>query len=255
MIKCLIIDDEPLAADVIKTYLASVKNLQLANTFSSAVEAYDYVSENSVDLMFLDINMPDMTGLEFLKSLKNPPHIIITTAYREFAVDAFELDVVDYLVKPIALPRFLHAVEKAKNLIENNPKPGIHAGDSSDKYVLLKVDKKIVRLDLNDIYFIESLKDYIRVKTKIGNFTTHQTLTTISELLPEDRFVRIHRSFTISLDMVTALIGNSVEVNGQLIPIGRNYLGEVKQKVLNSGISGIKEMKTQSSKKEDNDNE
>ncbi len=240
MINCLIIDDEPLASDVIKTYLSPISDIKLMGTYSSAEKAYNSIYENKVDLLFLDINMPKMSGLDFLRSLKNPPFIIITTAYREFAVDAFEMDVVDYLVKPISQHRFLHAIEKVKSLLFQQTaivKQG-ESNDWADKYVLLKVDKKIVRIDLDDIFFIESLKDYIRVKTRIGDFTTHQTLSNITELLPTNRFIRIHRSFTISLEKVTALMGNTVEIKGELIPIGRNYLNDVKERVLNSGIKG-----------------
>jgi DNA-binding LytR/AlgR family response regulator len=182
--------------------------------------------------------MPSLSGLDFLKSLKNPPLIIITTAYREFAIEGFELDVIDYLVKPIPLPRFLNAIEKVKKQIGiiNNVKSS--ENESNEQYVFLKVDKKTIRVTLSDIYFIESLKDYIRVKTKIGDFTTHQTLTAISELLPNENFVRIHRSYTIALDKVNAIIGNAVEINGQLLPMGRNYVSEVRDQILSSGIKG-----------------
>ena len=240
MIRCLIVDDEKLATKVIQTYLKPLDEFEIGGIVSSATKAFHFISNNEVDLIFLDINMPALSGLDFLKSLKNPPLIIITTAYREYAFEGFELDVVDYLVKPIPLPRFLHALDKVKkqfspirllDRVETKEKP-------NDRYVLLKVDKKIIRIDINDIYWIESLKDYIRVKTKIGDFITHQTLTAISELLPSSNFVRIHRSFTIALDKVNALIGNAVEVNGQLIPMSRNYASEVKGKILESGIKG-----------------
>ncbi len=239
MIKCLIVDDESLASRVIETYLESLNELEIVGTVSSAIEAYNFLFDEKVDLIFLDINMPKLSGLDFLKSLQNPPLIIITTAYRDFAIEGYDLDVVDYLVKPIPLPRFLHAIDKVKKQI------GIYAqsiqgqGQSvADRYILLKVDKKIMRIDLNDIYYIESLKDYVRVKTKIGNFTTHRTLSDISELLPKEKFIRIHRSFAIALDKVNTLICNAVEINGQLLPIGRKYVSEVKEKILNSGIKG-----------------
>lgn len=235
MIKCLIIDDEKLASKVIETYIEPLNDMEVAGVVTSAIEAYNFLSGESVDLIFLDINMPELSGLDFLKSLQDPPLIIITSAYREFAVDGYDLDVVDYLVKPIPLPRFMHAIDKVKKQMDFD---GQAVQTNADQHVLLKVDKKLLRIDLADIFYIESLKDYIRVNTRIGNFTTHQTLTAISELLPKENFIRIHRSFTISLNKVNALIGNAVEINGQLLPMGRNYVSEVREKILNSGIKG-----------------
>lgn len=240
MIKSLIVDDESLAAQVIETYLEPLKEFEIVGTVSNALQAYNFLSNHEVDLIFLDINMPSLTGLDFLKSLNNPPHVIITTAYREYAIEGFDLDVVDYLVKPIPLPRFLHAIDKVKKMIVR-PDVAKHedAGDEhTDSHLLLKVDKKIIRTELKDIYYIESLKDYIRVKTKIGDFITHQTLTAITERLPPKDFIRIHRSYTIAINKVEALNGNAVEINNHLLPIGRNYLLEVKQAIMNSGIKG-----------------
>lgn len=238
MIKSLIVDDEILAAKVIETYLKPLNEFKIVGMVSSAIEAYNFISKNDVDLIFLDINMPSLSGLDFLKGLQNPPLVIITTAYREFAAEGYDLDVIDYLVKPIPLPRFLHALDKVKNQISISNNASNSEQAESEQYIFLKVDKKTIRISLNDIYYIESLKDYIRVKTKIGDFTTHQTLTAISELLPQDFFIRIHRSYTIALDKVNALIGNAVEINGQLLPMGRSYVAEVREKILNSGIKG-----------------
>lgn len=239
MIKCLIIDDENLAAKVIETFLAPLTEFKVEAVLASAIDAYNYLATHNIDLIFLDINMPTLSGLDFLKGLNNPPLVIITTAYREYAIEGFELDVVDYLVKPIPLPRFMHALEKAKKLLKPNHPHAVSGAESQeDNHILLKVDKKIIRLDLNQIYYIESLKDYIRVRTSIGNFVTHQTLTAITELLPKKQFVRIHRSYTIALPKVEALNGNAVEINNDLLPIGRNYLAEVKEIILNSGIKG-----------------
>lgn len=236
MIKCLIVDDEKLASKVIQTYLASLDEFEISGVVALATDAFNFISNEHVDLIFLDINMPTLSGLDFLKSLSNPPLVIITTAYREYALEGFELDVIDYLVKPIPLPRFLQALEKVKKQFSASGLP--NSSEESEKYVLLKVEKKIIRIKINDIYWIESMKDYIRVKTKIGDFITHQTLTAISALLPSENLVRIHRSFTVALDKVNALIGNAVEINGQLIPIGRNYASEVKERILKSGIKG-----------------
>lgn len=241
MIKSLIVDDESLAAKVIETYLEPLNEFEIVGVLPTAIDAYNFLSNNEVDLIFLDINMPSLSGLDFLKSLKEPPLVIITTAYREYAIEGFDLDVIDYLVKPIPLPRFLHALDKVKNHLDSPEfasSQDYHDNISTDKHVLLKVDKKILRIELENIFYIESLKDYIRVKTKIGNFITHQTLTAITNLLPSNNFIRIHRSYTIALNKVDALNGNAVEINNNLLPIGRNYLSEVKEIILKSGIKG-----------------
>jgi DNA-binding LytR/AlgR family response regulator len=238
MIKCLIVEDEALAAKVIETYLQPLADFELLGNVPNAIEAYNFLNEQTVDLIFLDINLPSLSGLDFLKSLKNPPLVIITTAYREYAVEGFEFNVIDYLVKPISMPRFLLAIDKVHMQLQSTTSSGPVAHASDEHHILLKVDKKHMRIDLSDIYYIESLKDYIRVKAKTGNYITHQTLTTITELLPRERFRRIHRSYTVSLDMVTALNGNALEINGQVLPIGRNYLQEVKKLIFNSGIKG-----------------
>jgi len=232
MINCLIVEDEALAAKVIETYLQPLADFKLLGTVPNAIEAYNFLNEQTVDLIFLDINMPALSGLDFLKSLKDPPLVIITTAYREYAVEGFELDVLDYLVKPIPLPRFLLAIDKVHLHLHSS------TNTSDEHHVLLKVDKKHVRIALADIYYIESLKDYIRVKTRTGDYITHQTLTAITELLPSESFRRIHRSYTVSLEMVNALNGNALEINDRLLPIGRNYLQDVKRLILNSGIQG-----------------
>ncbi|MEN8247846.1 MAG: response regulator transcription factor [Bacteroidota bacterium] len=234
MIKCLIVEDEDLAAKVVETYLETLTEFELAGVVPNAIEAYNYLNDNKIDLIFLDINMPSLSGLDFLRSLKDPPLVIITTAYREYAVEGYELDVLDYLVKPISLPRFLMAIDKVHNRLHATEGIDIH----DDNHILLKVDKKHIRVALMDIYYIESMKDYIRVNTTKGNYITHQTLTTITDVLPHDKFIRIHRSYTVSLDMVSALNGNALEINNRLLPIGRNYLQEVKSIVLNSGIHG-----------------
>lgn len=241
MIKSLIVDDESLAAKVIETYLEPLTEFEIVGVLPSAIDAYNFLSDHKVDLLFLDINMPSLSGLDFLKSLKEPPLVIITTAYREYAIEGFDLDVIDYLVKPIPLPRFLHALDKVKNSLnstEATPNIEDHENISTDKHVLLKVDKKILRIELENIFYIESLKDYIRVKTKIGDFITHQTLTAITNLLPSNNFIRIHRSYTVALNKINALNGNAVEINNNLLPIGRNYVSEVKEMILKSGIKG-----------------
>jgi DNA-binding LytR/AlgR family response regulator len=234
MIRCMIVDDEPLASKLIATYIKPIHNLELLKICYSGIDAANYLNEHEIDLIFLDINMPEISGMDFLKSLNISPLIIITTAHREFAVESFELDVVDYLIKPITLQRFMKTISRVNKLVSLDE--GQKKSEAEDSFIFLKVDKKMVKVKLNDICYIESLKDYIRVKTIEGSYVTHQTLTHITELLASDNFVRIHRSFTVSLKMVTAIDGNRLEIKEDLLPIGRNYQQQVKSLLFNSGV-------------------
>lgn len=229
-LKCLIIDDEPLAVDIIKNYLEQIKGVELIASFNSALDSLEFLQQHEVDLLFLDINMPVLDGYSFLKSLHTKPQVIITTAHEEYAVRGYELEILDYLVKPIPFPRFLKAVNKAIEKLEKNKDE-----DSSwkDKHLFLKIDKKkMKKVYLDDILLIESLKDYIKVITRARDYVIHQTLSSFTESLPKDKFIRIHRSYTVSLDKVEALEGNSLEINGKRYIIGRSYLNHVKNIIL-----------------------
>lgn len=235
-LKCLIVDDEPLAINVIRKHLEQFEGFELVGACQNAVEAFSIMTENQIDLIFLDINMPKLNGIDFLKSLENAPAIIVTTAYREYAVESFELDVVDYLVKPIAFPRFMKALHKVnRQLNDERPVPlNTDAGayDNQNDFIFLKVDKKMIKVLFSEILFIESLKDYVRVKTIYEDLITHYNLSAITALLPERSFMRIHRSYTISINQVKAVEGNCVEIGGKLLPIGRNFVKEVKDRIL-----------------------
>ena len=235
-IRCQIVDDEPLAINVIKKFLEQFPSAEIVNTCENAMDAFSYVSENPVDLLFLDINMPTLNGLDFLKSLKDPPLVIVTSAYRDYAVEGFELNVLDYLVKPISFQRFLTAMNKAHSAIrmENNAhsQPVAANHDHSKAFIFLKVDKKMVKVYLDEILYIESLKDYVRVRTVYEDLITHQNLNSMAKLLPTDNFIRIHKSYTISVDKVKCIDGNCVEIASKLIPIGRNYRKEAKEQIL-----------------------
>ena len=236
-IKCVIIDDEPLAIKVIENHLKEFSNFEIVATFNSPINAINIIENKEIDIVFLDINMPIMNGLEFVKSLTNKPHIIITTAYREFAVDSFDLNVLDYLVKPIPFSRFLKAINKLTNRINLEREPIKNISAKEEPFIFLKVDKKLMKIKLNDILYIESLKDYIKVITVLGDYLVHKSMTSISEELPSELFLRIHRSFTIAINKITFLEGNSVKIVNRRIPIGRNYLQIAKQKILHAGES------------------
>lgn len=232
-LSCVIIDDEPLAINVIRNYISQVNGLELQHTFSSALESLEYLKQHQVDLLFVDINMPVLDGFSFIKTLSYKPKIIITTAYEEYAAKSYELDVLDYLVKPIPFPRFIQAVNKVQNQQQDNSTGSSPEAD----YIFVKINKKkMKKIELDDILVVESLKDYIKIVTKNGNHIVHQTLSSFTESLPRSRFLRIHRSFTISVDKVETIEGNSLEVGGKRYTIGRSYLNETKEAILNSGV-------------------
>lgn len=232
MIKVIIVDDEPLAQDVLETYIEQMPDLQLIRKCNNALEANDALSKFDVDLMFLDIQMPQMTGTEFLKTLSHPPLVIFTTAYPNYAVEGFELNATDYLLKPISLDRFMKAVNKAVEQIELHRKQEAFTFEGSDQdHFFVKADKKLVRVKFSDIIYIEGLKDYVIIKTETGRVITLQTMKSLEDKLPSNIFRRIHRSFIVNMDKMHAVVGNMVEVfeKGQAkhIPIGKNYRDEL----------------------------
>lgn len=229
-LKAVIIDDEPLAVNVIKKYINEVKELELIETFTNAVEASSYVQKNAVDILFLDINMPILNGLDFLDNLTNKPMVIITTAHEEYALNCYELEAIDYLVKPIPFPRFLKAVNRVLELKSNTKEIGSEK-DEVD-HLFIKVDKKKhQKIYFADISIVESLKDYIRIKTSKGNFIAHRTLSSFTDELPSHKFIRIHRSFTVALDKVEFIEGNSLSIEGVRYTIGRSYIDDVKKAI------------------------
>lgn len=228
-IKCVIIDDEPLARNVIKNYAEQIQTLDIINSFGSAVESLSYLEENrDIDLLFLDINMPLMDGRDLLKSYKFNFPVIITTAHPEHAVEAFELDVIDYLVKPIPFPRFIKAIKKVQDRITNN------LSANEKEYIFIKINnKKMKKIYYHDILLIESLKDYIQIITDKEKYVIHKTLSDFTERLPPSKFIRIHRSHTIAIDKVNSIEGNCVEIRGKRYNIGRNYIEKTKETILN----------------------
>jgi two-component system, LytTR family, response regulator len=229
-LRCLIIDDEPLAIDVIENYLQRL-NVSDIQRCGNAVDAFQLYQEQPFDLIFLDIEMPVLTGLDFLKSIKNPPDVIITTAYREYAVEGYEFEVLDYLLKPISFPRFMKAMERAMKPNRGSQKAGESDVVDENEYLFLKVDRRFVKILIKDILYIESLKDYIKVKTKAESWISYQSLTSITEKLSPEKFMRIHRSFTIALEKVSVVEGNCVVIDGTLIPISRELKQEVVRKI------------------------
>ncbi|KOY51708.1 LytR/AlgR family response regulator transcription factor [Polaribacter dokdonensis] len=231
-IKCIIIDDEPLAITVIENHLKNFDHIEIVETFNNPLNAYRVLEQEKIDLIFLDINMPKMTGFTFIENLSYKPLIVITTAYREYAVKSYELNILDYLVKPIPFNRFLKTINKVyQQVYISNAKSDVTL--KQEPHIFLKVNKKLIKINLNDILFIESLKDYIKVITTLGDYVVHKSLTAITEELPQSNFIRIHRSYTISVNKVVALEGNTVEISNRKIPIGRNYVKQTKERIFN----------------------
>lgn len=234
-IRCLIIDDEPLAVNVIKNYLQKIEDLQLVDTFNNAIDGLNFLKNHAVDVVFLDIHMPVLDGINFIKSLQEPPLIIITSAYTEFAIETYELDVLDYLVKPIQFSRFMKAVNKVYRRM-NIAQPS-SVSEKTRPYLFIKIDKKkMKKIFLDEILVVESLKDYLKINTTIGRFMIHSTLSDFTDVLPATDFIRIHRSYTISISKIDAVEGNSIEIDGMRYVIGRSYLEEAKARILNSSI-------------------
>jgi DNA-binding LytR/AlgR family response regulator len=236
---CLLVDDEPPALEVLKTYIASISSLQLAATCNNAVEALNVLREQEIDLLFLDIQMPYLLGTDLIRTLTKPPKVIFTTAYRKFAIEGFELDAVDYLLKPISFERFLKAVNK---VMETSLKFGsnhdafyLQQNDSNEEFINVRADRKNFKIALDDILYIESLKDYIRMVTKTKSIVTKQSISSIEEALPKNNFVRIHRSFIVALNKIESFTNNTVEIAKQELPISRMYRHEV-DKLLNIRI-------------------
>ncbi len=224
--KCIIVDDEPLAIEILESYVARIDELELTGTFRNAIAAFTFVQQNPVDLIFLDIEMPKLSGIDFLKTLKVHPKVIITTAYRDYAIEGFELEVVDYLLKPIPFERFLKSVGKvlSSRAEVTNTLPVATAQDS---FIYFKVDKKMVKTKIADILYIESIKDYVKVRTTEKEIITQQKISYLDESLPRAHFLRIHRSFIVNTDHIDAYTATDVEISKFKVPIGRNYKNEV----------------------------
>ena len=233
-IKCLIIDDEPIARDVLREHVSKLDDFEIAGEHENALEALSFIKKNRIDLIFLDINMPQLSGLDFLRSLDKPPKTIITTAYREYALDGFELHVIDYLLKPISFERFIKAIDKYYDSITqavslfNCEKP-----ISSDAYIYLRDNRKTYKIFLSDVIFIESEGEYIKVHTKNRKIMTRCSLSMMEKTLPSDKFIRIHNSFIISIAHVIAFTATTIEIGETKLTISRKYKNVV-MKILES---------------------
>ena len=230
--KCLIVDDEPLARDLMRSHINKLENFQIVAECGDAMKALQELRSQAVDLMFMDIQMPQITGIEFLKTLRNPPKVIITTAYREYAIEGFELDVVDFLLKPITFERFLKSVNKyyQTNTEEarNIPVETVVNGHSNEEdFIYVKENKKVIKVHLNEILYIEGLSEYVQIHTGSRKIITKNSMNNMATKLPELGFMRIHKSFIVSLSKIQAFTSSSIEIPGKRLPIGRSYKNTV----------------------------
>jgi DNA-binding LytR/AlgR family response regulator len=235
-IQCVIADDEQLSRDILKAYIEKTAQLQLSAECKNGIEVFDVLKSHKIDLLFLDIQMPMLTGIELLKTMHHPPKVILVTAYREFALEGYELNVLDYLLKPVSFTRFLKAVGKYPDPVqEANPinlnTPNQINLNAPSPFMDVRSEKKTIRIALQDIVCLEGMKDYVRVQTSTTSIITHQTLQYFEEQLPKDQFIRVHRSYIIALGKVTAFTPSWVEVQGKEIPIGAFYQQQVMMRL------------------------
>jgi len=227
-IRTLIADDEPHAIDILQRYVSNIPELEIVATCNNAIKAFQALQNNKIDLLFVDIKMPGLSGTDLVRSLKNPPMIVFTTAYQEYAVDGFDLNAIDYLLKPVSLKRFLQSIDKVMHFINGNTQNETEKisnlpKSQADHFLYVRVDRRLIKVNTKDILWIESLKDYIKVITPKETFHTKQKISVTEKLLPTGEFMRIHRSFIIPVNKVEGYHPNYVMVWGNKIPIGRNY--------------------------------
>ena len=241
MIRAIIVDDEPLAQEIIETYVQKMPNMELVAVCNHALEANEVLKNETVDLMFLDIQMPQLSGIDFLKTLANPPFVIFTTAHADYAVQGFELDAVDYLLKPISFERFLKAVNKVSDkLSKRKQEPESIIEEFGEGFFFVKADKKLVKVNFDDILYIEGLKDYVIIRMEVGRVITLQTMKSLEDKLPVSKFKRVHRSYIVNIKKISAILGNMVEImeGGKVkqLPIGKNYRDELMEMITDNKL-------------------
>lgn len=220
---CIAVDDEPLALDIMESYVSKHPELNLVARCNNATEASEVLKTRNIDLMFLDIQMPEINGLNFIRSLENKPLFIFTTAYPDYALEGFELDAIDYLLKPIAFDRFEKAVEKAKEYYQIKNNKDVAETEIENEHIFVKANQKLVKLAYKDIYYVEAFADYVKIFLEDKKIVTLQTMKNMEKKLPAELFSRVHRSFIVNRNRVSSFSTSICEVNGVKIPIGKNY--------------------------------
>jgi two-component system LytT family response regulator len=231
MIRCLVVDDEPLALHILEDYISKMPFLQLVKVTTNPIEALQLVQEGNIDLVFLDVQMPELTGIQFLRIANGKAKVILTTAYPQYALEGYELDVIDYLLKPIAFDRFFKSVQKAQGIIQPSSKTEVKAelapqSDFLSDFIFVKTEHKIQKVYLNDILFIEGLKDYISIFTPAERIITLQNMKKMEDALPERHFIRVHKSYIVSLNKIDSIERSRIFIGDKVIPVGDTYREE-----------------------------
>jgi DNA-binding LytR/AlgR family response regulator len=239
----MIVDDEPLARDLIRGHIEKLENFEIVAECNNAMKAMSVLREKHVDLVFMDIQMPQITGIEFLKTLKHPPKVIITTAYREYALEGFELDVVDYLLKPITFERFLKAVNKFYQMSQEPIQGELNPTTvklPEESFIYVKENKKVIKIYLSEIRYIEGLSEYVQIYTDKRKIITKTSMAQMEEKLPANNFLRIHKSYIVPVGKIEAFTANTIEIQGKELPIGRNFKNAVLNSLNYSGpVAGV----------------
>ena len=221
---CLIVDDEPLALDVITSYLGKLSDFKVVGAYTDSVAAFLSIKEQHIDLLFIDIQMPDFNGLAFIEALKNRPEIIITTAFREFAVKGYDLNILDYLVKPIPFERFMQSIDKF--LDKQNTNQLHNTNEQATDFIMVRSDRKFIKINMKSILYVEGVKDYVKIVLEDTNVLTKQSIGNFEKLLNSTHFIRIHKSYIVAIDKITAYTNKDVEIQKYELPIGRVYKKE-----------------------------
>lgn len=232
--KCIIVDDEAASRAIISHLCAQVDSIELIDEFPNAIEAFKFLNKNEIDLIFLDIHMPDFTGFDFIDTLKEPPKIVLTTSDKDLAIEAFEYDcIVDYLVKPLTLPRFLKAIQRVENFVVPVTNKAYHKPEKETKLeeLYINIDRRLIKINFDSIFLIEAKGDYIHIKTSEKNYTVHSTLKKIEEKLPDNLFLKIHRSYIINFTKIIDIEDNSVLIEKDVIPISRSNRPELMKRL------------------------
>ncbi len=234
-IRCIVVDDEALARKYLKDYISKVPFLELAGDFNSPLKAYELLEKGMVDLMFLGIQMPEISGLDFLRSLNRKPFVVLTTAYKEYALEGYELDIIDYLLKPFSFNRFLKAANKVNMIMLNKekkdePTSSYNQTDFHEDYIIIRADRKYYKINYDDLIFVEGQKAYVTFHSEgKKNITALASLKELEEKLPEKKFIRIHKSFIVSVKKIDALEGNMIEIAGERLPVGKSFKSKVAE--------------------------
>lgn len=226
--KCMIVDDEPVAIRIIRQHLEKLGNYEIAGTSTNAMEAFEFLGHNEVDLLLLDIEMPELNGLDLYRTLKNPPGLILVTAHRDYAVEGFEVNAIDYLMKPVSFARLLSALQRFEN---QSSEAGTDYGTLQKTSLFVTVDRIKKRLNLEDILYIEGMKDYVQIRTKTEKIVTRETMTDMERQLPSGKFLRIHRSFIINVEEIKTVSYDEIMVGSETLPVGRTYRNDVMHRL------------------------